>query len=82
MAFDFGGPVLELIDKGEIKGTVGQSPYMMGYMALKMAYQAKHVWNAPIKSGTGFGLLPNFIDTGVTILTKDTIAPFKNPPKF
>jgi len=82
MAFDFGLPVIELIEKGEIKGTVGQSPYMMGYMAMKLAYQAKHPWAAPIKSASGFGLLPNFVDTGVTILTKDMVAPFKNPPKF
>jgi ribose transport system substrate-binding protein len=82
MAFDFGGPVIELLEKGEIKGTVGQSPYLMGYMAMKLAYQARHPWAAPIKSANGFGLLPNFIDTGVTILTKDMVAPFKNPPKF
>ncbi len=82
MAFDFGLPVIELIEKGEIKGTVGQSPYMMGYMAMKLAYQARHPWAAPIKSANGFGLLPNFVDTGVTILTKDMVAPFKNPPKF
>ena len=82
MAFDFGGPVIELIDKGEIKGTVGQSPYMMGYMAMKLAYQARHPWAAPIKSVNGFGLLPNFVDTGVTILDKAGVIPFKNPPKF
>jgi len=82
MAFDFGLPVIELIEKGEIKGTVGQSPYMMGYAAMKLAYMARHPWDAPIKTNTGFGLLPNFIDTGVTILTKDMVAPFKNPPKF
>jgi ribose transport system substrate-binding protein len=82
MAFDFGGPVIELIEKGEIRGTVGQSPYLMGYLAMKTAYDARHPWAAPIKTASGFGLTPNFIDTGVTILTKDTIAPFKNPPKF
>jgi ABC-type sugar transport system substrate-binding protein len=82
MAFDFGAPVLELIEKGEIRGTVGQNPYLMGYMAMKMAYQARHPWNAPIKTASGFGLTPGFIDTGVTILGKNDIAPFKNPPKF
>jgi len=82
MAFDFGGPVIELIENGEIRGTVGQSPYLMGYLAMKTAYDARHPWAAPIKTSSGFGLTPNFIDTGVTILTKDTIAPYKNPPKF
>jgi len=82
MAFDFGAPVIELIEKGEIKGTVGQNPYLMGYMAMKMAYQARHPWDAPIKTKSGFGLTPGFIDTGVTILDKNSIAPFKNPPKF
>lgn len=82
MAFDFGMPVIELIEKGEIRGTVGQNPYLMGYMAMKLAYQARHPWEAPIKSKTGFGLVPSFVDTGVSILTKDDVAPFKSPPRF
>ena len=35
MAFDFGMPVIELIDKSEIKATVGQNPYLMGFTPIR-----------------------------------------------
>ena len=83
LAFDFGSPVLELIQKGEIKATVGQNPYLMGYMGLMVAYGARHQTETSIAMGSDFGPYPAFgIDTGVGILGPDDIAPFLNPPKF
>jgi len=83
LAFDFGSPVLELIQKGEIKGTVGQNPYLMGYMAMMTAYGARHQTEISKANGSVFGPYPaGGIDTGVRILGKDDIAPFLNPPKF
>ena len=40
MGFDFGMPVVEGIDKGQIRGTVGQNPYLMGYVGMMMAWAA------------------------------------------
>ncbi len=82
MAFDFGMPVIELIEKGEIRGTVGQNPYLMGYMSMLMAYAARHPTDVP-SMFKDFGHVPTAgIDTGVKILGKDDIGIYKNPPSF
>ena len=56
MGFDFGLPVIELIEAGEIRATVGQNPYLMGYAAMQIAYAAREgnrcaavwwIWTAP-----------------------------------
>jgi ribose transport system substrate-binding protein len=80
MAFDFGSPVIELIESGEIKGTVGQNPYLMGYLGMMLAYAARHPTDVPAQH-PGFGHVPETIDTGVTILYKDDIQRFKRVPK-
>jgi ribose transport system substrate-binding protein len=86
LAFDFGTPVLELIKKGEIKATVVQNPYLMGYMSLMVAYGARHPTETSKSYGpifNGFGPYPSFgIDTGVGIAGANDIAPYLNPPKF
>ena len=81
MGFDFGMPVIELIESGEIKGTVGQNPYLMGYMAMIMAYSANHPTDVP-STHKGFGHTPSNVDTGVAILDKEGVQMYKNPPKF
>jgi ribose transport system substrate-binding protein len=80
MAFDFATPVIELIESGEIKGTVGQNPYLMGYMALLLAHAARHPTGA-LGPGT-FGPVPATIDTGVTILYRQDVARYKQVPKI
>lgn len=80
MGFDFGLPVLELIESGEIRATVGQNPYLMGYMGMMLAYSASN--ETDVTADTGFGPYPTLIDTGVQILGPDDIAPFMNPPTF
>ncbi len=81
MGFDFGLPVLELIQSGEIRATVGQNPYLMGYMSMLMAYSAAHPTEV-VSYREGFGPHALGIDTGVAILGVDDIAPFLNPPTF
>lgn len=80
LAFDFGTPVIELIESGEIKGTVGQDPYLMGYMAMLLAYSARHPTEVP-SSRPGFGPFPENIDTGVRILYKADIGRYRAVPK-
>ena len=82
MGFDFGLPVIELIESGEIRATVGQNPYVMGYMSLMLAYAANHEELMP-SARAGFGPYPTAgIDTGVRILGPDDVALLKNPPQF
>lgn len=82
MGFDFGLPVLELIENGEIRATVGQNPYLMGYMSMMLAYGARHETDIP-QARAGFGPFPTAgIDTGVSILGPDAISVYMNPPQF
>lgn len=81
MAFDFGGAVVELIEKGEIRATVGQNPYLMGYYGMLMAYAAKHPTDVKSKNDP-LGHTPEILDTGVRILYKEDMAPLKDVPKF
>lgn len=81
MAFDFATPVIELIESGEIKGTVGQNPYLMGYMGMLLAYAARHPTDVP-SARPGFGAVPDTIDTGVRILYREDVAQYKRVPKF
>jgi ribose transport system substrate-binding protein len=81
MAFDFGTPVIELIESGEVKGTVGQDPYLMGYMGMLLAYAARHPSQVPT-GRPGFGPVPETVDTGVRILYRDDVARYKQVPKF
>lgn len=81
MAFDFGMPVIELIDKDEIKATVGQNPYLMGYTAMLLCYGAKQ----PTSMAFPYGLGPCVaapVDTGVNILYKEDVQVYKQAPKF
>lgn len=81
MAFDFALPVIELVEKGVIRATVGQNPYLMGYQGMMLAYAARQETGAP-STTPGFGPVPAQIDTGVRILGKDEIGLYKNPPQF
>lgn len=83
MAFDFGMPVIELIDKGEIKATVAQNPYLMGYTAMLLCYGAVVSTDVPSSNPAGIGHCVNSdVDTGVGILYKDGIEMYKTPPSF
>lgn len=82
MAFDFGMPVIELIDKDEIKATVGQSPYLMGFTSMLLCYGAKYP-TASFPSPYDLGpCVAAPVDTGVRILYKDDVQMFKQAPKF
>jgi ribose transport system substrate-binding protein len=79
MAFDFATPVIELIEGGEIRGTVGQNPYLMGYMGMLLAYAARHPTGAT--GSQVFGPVPAAIDTGVTILYRGDMERYKHVPR-
>ena len=76
MGFDFGMPVVEAIGKGQIRGTVGQNPYLMGFTGMLQLWAAKH------KTRVGGVHVPPNINTGVRILYKKDVGVFKNPPAF
>jgi len=65
LAFDVDRTVLDKIKSGEILATVAQGQYNMGYWSMNFLYHVAHNLSA-------MGL-PGFVDTGVTIVTKDTV---------
>jgi ribose transport system substrate-binding protein len=65
LAFDVDTTVLDKIKSGDILATVAQGQYNMGYWSMNFLYHLAHKLPAVA--------LPGFVDTGVTIVTKDTV---------
>lgn len=65
LAFDVDRTVLDMIKSGDIDATVAQGQYNMGYWSMVMLYHQVH--------GLSDEELPGFVDTGVTIVTSDTV---------
>ncbi|MDR1785571.1 MAG: substrate-binding domain-containing protein [Spirochaetaceae bacterium] len=63
LTFDVDRAVLDMLKAGDIDGTVAQGQYNMGYWSQVFLYHLAH--NLPAKA------LPGFLDTGVTIVTKE-----------
>jgi ribose transport system substrate-binding protein len=63
LTFDVDKAVLDMLKAGDIDGTVAQGQYNMGYWSQVFLYHLAH--NLPAKD------LPGFLDTGVTIVTKE-----------
>lgn len=81
MGFDFSAATLELIEKGEVTGTVGQDPYLMGYMGTMLLYSAMVKTDITASNNQEFGHVPPLVDTGVAIIEKDDIDRYKTIPK-
>ena len=65
LAFDVDKTVLDMIKDGSVVATVAQGQYNMGYWSMNFLYHLAH--NLPAVG------LPGFVDTGVTIVTKETV---------
>lgn len=80
LSFEYNTETIQAIERGEIRATVAQNPYLMGFYSLLLAYSAAHPTSIP-SSHPGFGHVPAAIDTGVTIIGKDDVAQYKHVPK-
>ncbi|MDD2957499.1 MAG: substrate-binding domain-containing protein [Lachnospiraceae bacterium] len=65
LAFDVDKTVLDMIKSGDIDATVAQGQYNMGYWSQMFLFTEAHELSAVD--------LPGFVDTGVTIVTADTV---------
>lgn len=87
IASDYGGPVLELLKTGEIAATVADNPYLLGFQAMMLAYQAAHPTDMPSQNPP-FGHVPPLIYGGSYIITSEDLqdpevaAIYENPPQF
>ncbi len=71
LGFDTVPITLDFIRQGYIQGTVGQRPYMMGYVSLKVLYDI-HM-GKEIRLPEGFKAADGIIDTGILFVTAENI---------
>ncbi len=81
MAFDFAKKVSKEIKAGNIRATVAQNPYLMGYYGMIMLWSANQETEVESRNEP-FGHVPPRIDTGVSIVYQEGIDQFLNPPEF
>lgn len=82
---DYSSAVIELLQSGDVEGTVVDDPYLIGYEAFMLAYAAAHPTEVP-SANPPFGHVPPVIYGGSQLLTgemlKDeaVLAKYQNPP--
>ncbi len=82
---DYSSAVIELLQSGDVEGTVVDDPYLIGYEAMMLAYAAAHPTEVP-SANPPFGHVPPLIYGGSSLLTGDmlqdeaVLAKYSNPP--
>lgn len=82
---DYSSAVIELLQSGDIEGTVVDDPYLIGYEAFMLAYAAAHPTEIP-SANPPFGHVPPVIYGGSQLLTGEmledeaVLAKYQNPP--
>jgi ribose transport system substrate-binding protein len=79
LAFDTNDDTLKWIQQKVIAATIAQKPWTMSYIALQMLDHIHH--NPPPSldhsfANDTFSTLPNFVDTGATLIDLDNVARF------
>ncbi len=74
VAFDKDSQVLELVEQGKIEAALVQRTFTMSYYGLKFLYDYNH--NSQLKNGSGISLMPEMVDTGIIVVTKDNVDDF------
>ena len=79
VAMDTDPGTLEWIEKGGIAATAAQKPFTMGFAGLKTLDDLHH--HPPTRLSANwaedpFSRIPRFVDTGVTLIDKNTVAFF------
>lgn len=82
---DYSSAVIELLQAGDIEGTVVDDPYLIGYEAMMLAYAAAHPTDIP-SANPPFGHVPPEIFGGSSVLTGEmledpaVLAKYSDPP--
>jgi len=85
MGFAIDVPILQMVERDELVGTVAQNPYLEGVMCFHMLWAAAHKTQFDSMTRPGFGNVPTAdLDTGVAILLKGSpaIKALMTPPKI
>ncbi len=84
IAMDTGADIMNLVKSGEIKATISQKPYTMGYVGLKALAQIHEDGSKNLAGHNGanpFALYPSFIDTGTALVDKTNLDLYTQPAK-
>jgi ribose transport system substrate-binding protein len=79
LAFDTNDDTLKWVKQGVIAATIAQKPWSMSYVGLQMLDMVHHNPPAILDhsfSQDSFSVLPNFVDTGATLIDKENVATF------
>ena len=79
VAMDTDQRTLEAIKKGLITATIGQKPYSMAFLGVKLLDDLHHYPLSPLDknwSQDSFSPIPTFVDTGATLIDKSNVDQF------
>ncbi|SKA83146.1 monosaccharide ABC transporter substrate-binding protein, CUT2 family [Clostridium sp. USBA 49] len=78
VSFDTEKGTLDAIKSGIISASIAQETYVMGYQSMNFLYQLKHNLINPSKDWKNKKInpLPRFVDTGVSVVTKENVDSF------
>jgi ribose transport system substrate-binding protein len=78
VSFDNDRGTLDAIKSGVISASIAQGTYIMGYQSMNFLFELKHELINPVEDWKGKDIspLPNFVDTGVSIITKENVDSF------
>ncbi|MES0857240.1 substrate-binding domain-containing protein [Geobacillus sp. G4] len=74
ISFDTEKQTLDLVKEGVIDATLAQGTWNMGYWSLQFLFHLHHHLTSPSRSGDA--LLPAYVDTGITVVTRDNVDHF------
>ena len=79
VAMDTDQRTLDAIQKGLITATIGQKPFSMAFLGLKLLDEVHHHPLEPLDknwSQDSFAPVPTFVDTGATLIDKSNVQQF------
>lgn len=78
VSFDTDKGTLDAIKDGSIEASIAQGTWNMGFWAFQMIFQLKHNLINPTEGWAEKGInpLPPYVDTGVSVVTKDNVDAF------
>jgi ribose transport system substrate-binding protein len=79
IAMDTSPNTLEWIQKGGINATIGQKPFTMAFLGVKMLDDLHHHKIGPLGGDwaqDSFALIPSFVDTGESLIDKTNVDAF------
>ena len=78
ISFDTEKGTLDAIKSGVISASIAQGTYVMGYQSMNFLYHLRHNLIQPAEGWKEKGIrpLPEYVDTGVSIVTKENVDSF------